>query len=386
MTDKYEVASELYREGRFEEAIEVLQSIRELKAQRWEIYDKLADCYKVIGNLDEGEAYFTSLLRDHPTDNWARIGIGKMRFLKGSPLSALRLIEEAESGFRNSDDELGIAHCEFYRLYIKSMRGHLEGVFQGLESLVGAFRRLGDDMGLLKTLSFFGSMRELHGECAQALALFEEALSIADHLGNYDRKVVILVEQGLCYRRIGNQAMAESLMTQAFSLSEQIKAPLIMILSLRSLADMRADAGDYEHAMRLISEAQALSKKHHFTYSECQVLISKGRILLNRQDFEQASETLEIALKMARSVADTELIIQASLTLARLSKETGQLESARYLAHEAVLSLEEMLTSVENDRVKTGIRKQLRDVYVVYVSILDELGDSIAADPYRVYL
>src|SRR6476661_431790 len=89
-------AEQLGRSGQTAEALQLFEQIAEQNSGDVEARIWIARLELRLGHTDKAEAGFRSVLRDHPTDVDARIGLGAALMRKGAWRDALAILVDAE--------------------------------------------------------------------------------------------------------------------------------------------------------------------------------------------------------------------------------------------------------------------------------------------------
>lgn len=137
-----------------------------------------------------------------------------------------------------------------------------------------------------------------------------------------------------------NVLMARGDFDAARSIFEQIAKtssdPRVRGIALQNLGSIHAQCGKPRAAERAFSESLGNFHKAGYARGEVMALNNLGRLAFNSKDCERARPLLERALKLARDLEDSDMAAVASLNLAWVLCNDGDLDRSQDLAMSAL--------------------------------------------------
>lgn len=176
---------------------------------------------------------------------------------------------------------------------------------------LGKAEELATTLGDKRSLGLLASFKIQHyrvvGEPDQAVAAARQAFAIAKELDDFDLEIDTNFRLGLTYLNLGEYRSAATLFyrnIQALDAGhsyERLEQPgFPAVLSRAWLAIALAEQGRFEEASCRSTEALAIAKDAHHTYSLASALFGHGGVQLYQGNLSAAKETLETGLSMCQ--------------------------------------------------------------------------------------
>ena len=242
---------------------------------------------------------------------------------------ALDLYAQAESLFRQEQDNLGLANTLFSRANLLRRTGQLPQALDLYSQAESLFRQLQDNLGLANTLFSRANLLKRTGKFPKALDLYAQAEALYRQeqanlgLANTLRSRADL----LSLTRQFPQAL--DLYAQAESLFRQEQNNLGLANTLRSQADLLSRTGQLPQALDLYAQAESLFRQEQDNLGLANTLRSRVLLYLDSNDYAQVLPLLFQALHLYESEQEPWGI---ALTCALLSRLCTQFEDQ---AHQA---------------------------------------------------
>jgi class 3 adenylate cyclase/tetratricopeptide (TPR) repeat protein len=190
-------------------------------------------------------------------------------------------------------------------------------------------RELGSAFTLTWCLSQLGMYYTIRRDFEAAEKTTTEALSVARKHG-----LAFLEAQILAYRLIGSAAQGKFVQTADRASSESgfadVGYELAHTWARSILAQGFASVGQIDTALALIAQSAALVEKNHERYVESEVHRIKGELtLLQAKDASAAEQSFTKAIEVARAQRAKSLELRATISLARLLRDTVRRGEAR---------------------------------------------------------
>ncbi len=218
-----------------------------------------------------------------------------------------------------------------------------EASLAGAKRAVGRYRELGDDLGVAQAETLAAVSLAVFGRPAEAEPLLQEALGIAQALGDRRLLATILQTLGMARSLSGDLDGARPYLTDALGLAKALRADEAAASIASSLGSNELDAGNAEESLRLNRDALATYRALNSPGLLPKIVgalgsISVDLLTLGRYGEAQANATeeLELArgLQMAVFVALSLLYL---LVVALLTSRVGRKRTSAEVADAARL-------------------------------------------------
>ncbi len=208
---------------------------------------------------------------------------------QGRATLALQFYTQALSEYTSVDDENGIISCY-------NAIGRTYMALGSLDNAAGMFTRARDrartaDTGLLfLATNNLGELALARGQPADALALFQEALSMPAS-SRTDKQIAVLYHNmGTAQRNLARYAEALSWYQKSLDINIKGKLNAEAATDYYMIASVHSLQGSYEEAVRFASQALDLDKKIENSPGIAQDLYALGLIARKRGDLAAAFE------------------------------------------------------------------------------------------------
>ena len=228
------------------------------------------------------------------------------------------------------------------RISLAALREH-EKVLEHLRAAEALAGILGDQPRLAQVNTYIAGELLAQGEYEQAVTACERALSRAKPVDDYRSGVMATLFIGQAYYFLGNYSKAvDALRHNLVSLDNPIvrerfgSTGLPFAFSRRSLAVALAEQGDFSEAVERSREANHIAEAVGHPFSVTMTYRGMGHVQLRQGYFQEASLTLEHALKVCQEVDSRPLFHAVSSALGYAYALSGRSAEAIYLLEEAV--------------------------------------------------
>ena len=242
---------------------------------------------------------------------------------------ALDLYAQAESLFRQEQDNLGLANSLKSRADLLRRTGQLQQALDLYTQAESLFRQEQANLGLANTLKSRADLLRRTGQLPQALDLYAQAEALyrqeQDDLGLANT----LLSRADLLSLTRQLPQALDLYTQAESLFRQEQANLGLANTLKSRADLLSRTGQLPQALDLYAQAESLFRQEQDNLGLANTLKNRAFLYLDSNDDAQAPTFLFQALPLYESEQNPWGI---ALTCALLSQLCTQFEDQ---AHQA---------------------------------------------------
>ena len=201
---------------------------------------------------------------------------------------ALDLYSQAESLFRQEQDNLGLANTLFSRADLLRRTGQLPQALDLYAQAESLFCQLQDNLGLANTLRSRADLLNRTGQLPQALDLYAQAQILyrqeQDDLGLANT----LFSRAVLLRLTGKFPKALDLYAQAETLYRQEQDNLGLANTLRNRADLLSLTGQLQQALDLYAQAESLYRQEQVNLGLANTLQSRANLLTRTGQLPQA--------------------------------------------------------------------------------------------------
>jgi predicted ATPase/DNA-binding XRE family transcriptional regulator len=262
-------------------------------------------------NLQEGVHWLTEAL--HKPGSQAYPGArAKALYLQGFILVRLQQLDQARSAAEEC--------LELYRA-CQDQRGEIDGL-----------------MVLAFTIYISGNLM-------QAMELAQQALALAQSLGDPWREAMLLFHLSL-YDSDFTRAFADS--EQAISLFRQLKDWSSLALCLGSAGEIALRQGHIQLAEKYVTECLPLSRQLNFKAGSIKGLTIYGLIAFSRGECEQARASMQESIAISQEIGNRNNYLWSRARLGYIIFHQGDMSEAR-----AIFS--ETAQDFKNDHIEIGV-------------------------------
>ena len=288
---------------------------------------------------------------------------------KERPVDAAPVLEEALRLLKEEGDLAGQAEAQRNLGVLERMAGRDDGALLRYETALDLARRSNDDQVLAAVLNSLGILHRRRGDVDRALAVTAEGLELARRAGDRKGQAELVGSLAHIHATAGDLAASERSSRTALALAEQAGAPpgLVAVL-LSTLASTLSQRGEVEESLRTLDRIQRLPPVegvHHHGAFITEALLSRGLGEIDRAE-AQARRGLEAAERsgnredvltceydLAIILADERRFDEAAERLGRLVEAFDRAGRAR----EALYAANSLATlSIERGDMETALR------------------------------
>jgi len=232
----------------------------------------------------------------------------------------------------------GVAHARIGRLH--RALGHYKVAARHLELGRALFEQAGDRLGMAACLDDVGRVKMLVGQLEDATQSHRQALRIRAALGDDRGKALTLSWLGLCEIQRGDLRAAARCFSASLELAKILDDTRAGAFALIDLAAVERELGRLDRARALLTDAAAYVGELSEPMAEAHLAVQLGECLLRQESFESAETEFSSACKLARRFGVQRLVSQALRGAAESRLATGDAQTARAWAEEALATAE----------------------------------------------
>jgi class 3 adenylate cyclase/tetratricopeptide (TPR) repeat protein len=210
------------------------------------------------------------------------------------------------------------------------MLGCPDAAAEDVERALNDAREIGHALTLMQALRDTCSTHALRGTYATASALTDELVALADLKDAPPWKATGMLMRGRLFALTGKAQDAIPMLTSGISALRSMGQTIIVPASLLHLAMAHAELCQFDDGRRCIREAIAFVEAAKAKWWEAEIYRIAGEIALRSLDAE-AEAYFQRALMVAREQHAKSWELRAAMSMARLWRDQGKRDGARYL-------------------------------------------------------
>lgn len=255
--------------------------------------------------------------------------------MQSCPDDLLPLLEEARTACLQAGRPIEAALCSRILGWMAFDRSDYPAALEIFEEALATFDREDFPAGRLKALNGIASVHSEQGRLESALALFREALDLADQQGDADQSHLLKANIGEILSRLHLYQESEDYLRAP--LASESLSPLNRSLLLNHLARALIPQNRNDEARRILAEAIELAREGHFLQALGTALAALGAIhLAEGVSTPDTLALLEESRTVARQAGDRTTEVQATIGLGRWQAISGSPAQALQLFQDAL--------------------------------------------------
>jgi CHAT domain-containing protein/tetratricopeptide (TPR) repeat protein len=245
--------------------------------------------------------------------------------------------------------------------------GDFQGAIEKLSKSAALEEEVGNRQGLSYVLTSMGRVQRAHGHPELALGLYQRALDIQREIQDTYGMVQSLDALAVTYGLLNDTKQAVAHFEEALSLARESGSPKLINFVQGAMADEYEREGNHTRAAELLEE---LLKRHLDPYQAQYRLANLGGIYLTLGKYQQALDATNRALEIARGENNNEWLPNPLLLRARVEDKLGR-------TAEALADVRENLARIEEIRAHLApsdfYRRDFSDLHAQTFSLAVEL-------------
>ena len=227
------------------------------------------------------------------------------------------------------NDRIGRLQMVMYRASVAM--GELKQAQMAARDALSAFRRAGDDLGIVDAFNALGRVAYIRSDYKSAAEYVNDAIPFAK---DDPVKVAQLTGNlGRIYLLIGDLDKAESHLRKSFKTGPQHNLPYMIVVDRLSLGYLHLRRRQFHLAESEFMAAQKIIDQHGLRREAVINLEYMGELALSKNDYVAARQYLDEAVKASRELSQvSSLLAQSMRRLAEVELELDQQDKAMKLA------------------------------------------------------
>ncbi len=292
------------------------------------------------------------------------------RAARGDPDTSRRLAERAlELLSAHPDPDLQLrAHIQLCDYYSERNRDLAHREISQARELAPAAKRAGL---LAAVLTCERDLAEIAGDSAQAMALFQQAVTMAESWHEDEILADALFQRGYLRGVQGEFANGLADMQRAGAIFEHLNLPQQVQTTTDGVATIYNRLGDYAQARKYYEASLKSNRAAGLTREQLVTEHNLGRVLENLRDWDAAQRSFESVLALSREISYVRGQAYALRGLASVRNARGEPAAALALLESA----EKLQRQMQDERLRAQILQQRG----VALRILQRPNESVAA-------
>ncbi|MEO8399363.1 MAG: tetratricopeptide repeat protein, partial [Ignavibacteriaceae bacterium] len=351
--------------GKLDEAIEHYRQFYDLaKSENLQLEltrasRKLAECYRVKGEMDLAEKYCSNAIYSATELNDKKElmeSLNTLAFINANKSDYNKTIVLSKEVLKISNEINDLKNKSIGFSNIGFAFWHLGNYQRAMEKFIDAIsiqRSIGDNRGLSTTLNFIGLAYWKIGQYEDALNSSLESIEIKNSIADYSKVPGSLNVVGDIYREV-DLGKAIQYHLESLSLAEEHQNKGAMCDNIRDLGEDYFLMDDFEKAMKYYEQVLQLSKSSKIKWYETRTYISLAELFLAEGKIKYAKENIELGLSYSFEIGAKDLIIEALWKDALIKFKEGFID-------ESLKKLDESIKIAKEVGHKTFLWKLLLD-------------------------
>lgn len=274
------------------------------------------------------------ILHQHP-----RLLLLKGRILcdnLGSPQAALAAFKQAESGFRQQEDAIGLAQIQILQSVVARMTGQVADSLTLAAAGLAQLETLDADLALIAwAVKNYALACWVSGDVEMAQAELRRALQMFEADSDTYRVGICHHDIGACLRRQGNIKGAEHHYHEAIRIWEMLGNGNDLTNTLNNLGKLLCIIGRYDEARCRFNNSLDIALQIGATRRAAFAQAGLGDTYLDNENYEQALAAYRLSTKWARQAEVRALEIYNMVRLGECFYRQQEITQALTLAHQA---------------------------------------------------
>ncbi|MGB0386624.1 MAG: tetratricopeptide repeat protein [Ardenticatenaceae bacterium] len=253
-------------------------------------------------------------------------------FVRGLYGVAKTHLLRAEQTARTLDDDIGLVTTWLYLGSIASHKGNYTQAEAYFREGLALAQKIGERKRISDLLSGLGLVAKNRGEHQQAEAYYQKALVLGREIGDRKRISALLARLGVLADNFGHYARAEKYLLEGLKLATETgnrETKSVLLANLGLVANRRQN---YEQAEEYLLEGLTLARKIGHSVNIISLLSNLGLVTRRRSKFKEAKEYFLEGLTLARQIEERERVITLLANLGRVTGESGDyVQAEKYL-------------------------------------------------------
>lgn len=227
---------------------------------------------------------------------------------------------------------------------------------------------------LVEALNNMGGVYELLGDGVSAEMHLQQALHLAQKIGNSAGESTSLLALGDLERRRKRNDAADSYFRRALERARSAGDEGVTIAALDQLARNEIDRKHYESALQSALEASQVAGQSGNRPAEAQAQYVLGEVRRSRTELQKALEAYVAADVLQKQLRDPELGWRVQYGRGQTLEALGKTDDAISAYKDAIHFIEETRSEISEERYRAGYMEDRYQAYVSLVELLLKLG------------
>ncbi len=286
-------------------------------------------------------------------------------------------LSQAETAFRTTNDNNGLAHTLVWRSGVHRLLGNYEASLADAEEGL-CFTDSDETPSLLKAMALRARGQSLLAtrKSDESLKSLENSLEIYKALGESEDEARLFLELGVAYMITGYYQKALRYYDLALNHYRTTGNAIRMADLLNNKGVLYHSTGEYQPAISALEQALTYAQQSNYARLEAYILCGVGDIYTDLEALDAAEKAYRQAHQIATQIDDNFLLFYLELAEAALARLQEDLEQAR-----AILGYAGQLVQQSNSSYEKGLyyleAGQIANIEQRYPEAIDNLNQAI---------
>ncbi|MBH8552336.1 tetratricopeptide repeat protein [Nostocaceae cyanobacterium CENA357] len=226
--------------------------------------------------------------------------------------------------------------------YLKASTGQISEAIALYEQSLTLSEQIGNVQLKAVTLQHLGYIKADRGEINEAIALYEKSFALNEQIGNVQGLPGMLHEMGRLKADRGEIEQAIALYEKSFALNEQIGNVQLKAATLHEMGRLKANIGEIEQAIALYQQSFALSEQIGHVQGKATTLHQLGAIKAYGGEINEAIALYQQSLAIKEQIGNVKGKAATLHELGNLKANTGEISEAIALYQESLAICEQI--------------------------------------------
>ncbi|OYD87779.1 hypothetical protein CDG77_27500 [Nostoc sp. 'Peltigera membranacea cyanobiont' 213] len=246
-----------------------------------------------------------------------------------------------------AEDVAELASIYYHFGILKATKGEVDEAIALFNQSLSINERIGNVEGKAATLHQLARIYANKGEVDEAIALFNQSLSINEHIGNVLGKSATLHQLARIYADKGEEEQAIALFNQVLEIDERIGNFQGKAENLHQLGNIYVNKGEVDEAIALYNQSLEIDERIGYVQGKAANLQQLGNIYANKGEVDEAIALYNQSLEIKEHIGDVRGKAATLHCLAILYANKGEVEEAIALFNQS-LEINERIGNVQD--------------------------------------
>ena len=251
-----------------------------------------------------------------------------------------------------------------------TLKGETQKSLNAYKEAGRVFQAIGDRKDQARILNGTGHVYLALGDLAKALASYNRAFKLEQLLNNRVGQAVVLSNIGIVYGALGDQRKALAYFSRKLAMVQALQDPKLLAYSFQDIGQVYDTLGQGDKALGFYQRALALFQTVNDPRGQAAALNSIGYVDYRSGKGAAALECFNKALALLRAAEDRPSEVLTYHHLARVRRDSGDLDGAAVDARAMIELIESMRSQVDSQQLRASYFASVHQHYGLAIDVL----------------